>query len=160
VVVLYGLERQNEIDGGMQLFKYQVETPHLYGKTPTPLTIFVPMRVTNPLTLSDLSEDRTNVEPGSLGASKATHSSRPLFNEVNDSWSELSNHSSSRAYDISATRSKSDRVRFGVFKYQGSFLLLLKFIDRQRRVRPSCHSGRMNFGEVYDSWTTISMGRF
>lgn len=28
--VLYGLERQNEIDGGMQLFKYQVETPHLY----------------------------------------------------------------------------------------------------------------------------------
>ena len=33
-----------------------------------------PTLVTKPLTLSDLKDESTSVEPGSLGASKATHS--------------------------------------------------------------------------------------
>jgi hypothetical protein len=53
--------------------------------------------ITNPLTLSDLREDSTRVEPGSLGASKATHSSRPSFSEAKDSWSDSRSHWSSRS---------------------------------------------------------------
>lgn len=34
----------------------------------TPFTILVPTRVTKPLTLSERREDRTSVEPGSIGA--------------------------------------------------------------------------------------------
>ncbi len=40
----------------------------------TPFITLVPTLVTNPLTLSDRGEDRTSVEPGSCGASKAMHS--------------------------------------------------------------------------------------
>ena len=40
----------------------------------TPFTIFVPTLVTKPFTFSDLSDDKTNVEPGSFGASNAAHS--------------------------------------------------------------------------------------
>lgn len=40
----------------------------------TPLTTFVPTRVTNPFTFSDRNEDSTKVEPGSWGASRAAHS--------------------------------------------------------------------------------------
>lgn len=48
----------------------------------TPFTILVPTLVTNPLTLSDLNEDSASVDPGSLGASRATHSSKPFFKEA------------------------------------------------------------------------------
>ena len=67
----------------------------------TPFTIRVPTLVTKPLTHSDLNDERTSVEPGSFGASKATHSSRPLFNDARVSWNELRSHSSSRAYETS-----------------------------------------------------------
>ena len=58
----------------------------------TPLTIFVPTLVTNPLTLSDLEDETTSVDPGSLGASKAIHSSNPFLSEAKDSCNELSRH--------------------------------------------------------------------
>ncbi len=63
----------------------------------TPLTTPVPTLVTKPLTLSDRGEDRTSVEPGSRGASRAMHSSRPSLKEAKVSWRELSSHSSSLA---------------------------------------------------------------
>ena len=55
-----------------------------------------PTLVTNPLTLSDRREESTKVEPGSFGASRATHSSRPSFSEANDSCSDSRSHWSSR----------------------------------------------------------------
>ena len=64
---------------------------------PTPLTIRVPTLVMKPLTLSDLGDDTTKVEPGSLGASKAMHSSRPLLKETKVSCKLMRSHSSSRA---------------------------------------------------------------
>lgn len=57
----------------------------------------VPILVMNPFTLSDLDEETTSVEPGSLGSNKAIHSSSPLFKDAKVSCKELSNHSSSRA---------------------------------------------------------------
>jgi hypothetical protein len=51
-----------------------------------------PTLVTKPLTLSDLKDERTSVEPGSLGASKATHSSRPSFSDAKDSWRDSKSH--------------------------------------------------------------------
>jgi hypothetical protein len=51
------------------------------------------------LTLSDLRDDRTSVEPGSFGASKATHSSRPSLIDANESWRDSNSHRSSRSYD-------------------------------------------------------------
>ena len=51
-----------------------------------------PTLVTKPFTLSDLRDERTSVEPGSLGASKATHSSRPSLSDAKDSWSDSSSH--------------------------------------------------------------------
>lgn len=51
----------------------------------TPLTTFVPTLVTKPLTLSDLRDDRTRVDPGSLGARRAMHSSRPSFSDASES---------------------------------------------------------------------------
>lgn len=64
----------------------------------TPFTIFVPIRVTKPFTLSDRSEDRTSVEPGSTGAKRLTHSSRPSFRAAKDDWSEVRYHCSSLAW--------------------------------------------------------------
>ena len=63
----------------------------------TPLMIRVPTLVTKPLTLSDRRDDRTRVEPGSWGARRAVHSSRPLLNEARVSWREVRSHDSSRA---------------------------------------------------------------
>ena len=63
----------------------------------TPFTIRIPTLVTKPLTLSDLTDEITSVEPGSFGASRAIHSSRPLFRDARVSCSELRSHSSSRA---------------------------------------------------------------
>ena len=71
------------------------------GKRLTPLTIRVPILVTNPLTLSDRNDDRASVEPGSMGASKATHSCRPLFRDAKLSCSRFRSHSSSQAYNAS-----------------------------------------------------------
>ena len=67
----------------------------------TPLTIRVPILVTKPLTLSDRNDDRARVEPGSVGASKATHSCKPLFRDARDSCSKPRSHSSSHAYSPS-----------------------------------------------------------
>ena len=67
------------------------------GIEPTPFTIRVPTLVTKPLTLSDLIEEMTSVEPGSFGARRAMHSSRPLFRDAKVSWRELRSHFSSRA---------------------------------------------------------------
>ena len=58
-----------------------------------------PTLVTTPLTLSDLRDDRTSVEPGSFGASKAMHSSRPSLSDANESWRDSNSHRSSRSYD-------------------------------------------------------------
>ena len=44
------------------------------GGRHTPLMIRVPILVTKPLTFSERNDDRASVEPGSVGASKATHS--------------------------------------------------------------------------------------
>jgi hypothetical protein len=46
----------------------------------TPFVMRVPTRVMWPLMLSDLREDTTRVEPGSTGARRALHSSRPALN--------------------------------------------------------------------------------
>lgn len=43
----------------------------------TPFVTLVPIRVSTPLTVSDLCEDMTSVEPGSVDARRAAHSSRP-----------------------------------------------------------------------------------
>lgn len=51
----------------------------------TPLTILVPILVTNPFTLSDRTEETTRVDPGSFGASKLAHSCKPSRNEARDS---------------------------------------------------------------------------
>lgn len=66
----------------------------------TPLTILLPTLVTNPFRLSDRGEDTTKVEPGSLGASSATHSLNPSLKEASVSCSELSNQSSSCAFFV------------------------------------------------------------
>lgn len=65
----------------------------------TPFIIFVPILVTKPLTLSDRGDDKTKVEPGSLGARSNAHSWRPSFRERRDSCRERSSHSSSRVYN-------------------------------------------------------------
>ena len=67
------------------------------GERHTPLTIRVPILVTNPLTLSDRNDDRASVEPGSLGASKSRHSCRPLLRDAKLSCSRFKSHSSSQA---------------------------------------------------------------
>lgn len=67
----------------------------------TPLTNFVPTLVTNPLTLSDLCDESTSVEPGSRGASRATHSSNPSFRAASESCKDSSSHSSSLAWTVS-----------------------------------------------------------
>lgn len=68
----------------------------------SPFTMRAPRRVINPLRFSLRKEERTSVEPGSVGASSAAHSSRPALREVRLSWSAESSHSSSRA-DVSST---------------------------------------------------------
>lgn len=65
------------------------------GRGRTPLVIFVPIRVTKPLTLSERNDDKTRVEPGSTGASSFTHSSRPSFKAVKDDCRDLRYHCSS-----------------------------------------------------------------
>lgn len=67
----------------------------------TPLVMRVPILVTKPLILSDLNEDRARVEPGSVGASNATHSCSPLFKDAKLSCSRFKSHSSSHAYKAS-----------------------------------------------------------
>lgn len=67
----------------------------------TPLMIRVPILVTKPLIFSDLSDDRASVEPGSVGASKATHSCSPLFRDSKLSCSRFRSHFSSQAYNTS-----------------------------------------------------------
>lgn len=67
------------------------------GKTRTPFTIRVPTRVTKPFRLSDLTVDTTKVDPCSVGASKAAHSSRPALRDLRVVRSDDSSHSSSRA---------------------------------------------------------------
>ena len=69
----------------------------------------VPILVTKPLILSDLNDDRASVEPGSVGASKATHSCSPLFNDAKFSCSKFRSHSSSQAYN-SSTRYGFDNI--------------------------------------------------
>ena len=69
------------------------------GRRHTPFTTRVPILVTKPLTLSDRKEDRARVEPGSCGASKATHSCSPLLSDARLSCSKFRSHSSSQAYD-------------------------------------------------------------
>lgn len=63
----------------------------------TPFTILLPTLVMKPLILSDRKEDKTKVEPGSLGANKATHSSNPSLSEASDSCRDSSSHCSSLA---------------------------------------------------------------
>lgn len=63
----------------------------------TPLTTRVPMRVTNPLRLSERREESTNVEGPLSGESRAAQSSSPDLREAKVSWSEESSHSSSLA---------------------------------------------------------------
>lgn len=71
-------------------------TPQIEARNQlTPFTILVPTLVTKPLTLSDLTEDRASVDPGSLGASRETHSSSPLFSEARLPCISLRSHSSS-----------------------------------------------------------------
>ena len=67
------------------------------GRRHTPLMIRVPILVTKPLTLSDRKDERASVEPGSLGASKATHSCSPLLSDARPSCSRFRSHSSSQA---------------------------------------------------------------
>lgn len=50
-----------------------------------------------PLRFSLRREERTRVEPGSCGASRAAHSSKPALREARVSWREESSHSSSLA---------------------------------------------------------------
>ena len=87
----------------------------------TPLMIRVPILVTKPLTLSERSEDRARVEPGSVGASKATHSCSPLFRDARLSCSKFSSHSSSQAYNISTL--DTNRGALLAMGYQGALLL-------------------------------------
>lgn len=66
----------------------------------TPFTILVPIRVTKPLTLSERSDERTSVEPGSAGASNFTHSSKPSFKAAKEDCNEFRYHCSSLAYAV------------------------------------------------------------
>ncbi len=125
------MEANTSLEGRLQLLrraKYRDKnsrTVHLKegkkGTQHTPLMIRVPILVTNPLTLSDRREDRARVEPGSVGASKATHSCSPLFRDARLSCSKLSSHSSSQAYYISIF--DTNRGALQVMRYQGAFFL-------------------------------------
>ena len=64
----------------------------------TPFTIFDPTLVTNPFTFSDRSDDKTNVEPGSVGASNAAHSRSPSLKDASEICKECKSHSSSLSY--------------------------------------------------------------
>ena len=83
----------------------------------TPLTSFVPILVTNPLTLSDRSDESTRVEPGSFVANKAAHSSRPSLRAPSECWRDFSSHCSSsfccpkRQYNIHSTGIVSHRTK-------------------------------------------------
>ena len=74
MVLLSMLERERKREQILFLQKKGGIINVLSGILLTPLTMRVPILVTNPLTLSDLRDDRASVEPGSSGASKATHS--------------------------------------------------------------------------------------
>lgn len=76
------------------------------GDLRTPFTIRVPTRVTKPFRLSDLTVDTTKVEPCSVGAIRAAHSSRPSFKDFRVMRSDDSSHSSSRAYKSPLARAK------------------------------------------------------
>lgn len=89
------------------------------GVAHTPLTIRVPILVTKPLTFSDRSDDRARVEPGSFGASKATHSCSPLFRDVRFSCSRFRSHWSSQAY-VKHQYSTSSK-RFSCFQCTSEF---------------------------------------
>ena len=66
----------------------------------TPLTMRVPTRVMWPFTLSDRAEETARVEPGSIGARSAEHSSRPDFRDSKVSCKDSRSHASSRAYHV------------------------------------------------------------
>ena len=88
----------------------------------TPLTMRVPILVTKPLILSDLSDDRASVEPGSVGASRARHSCSPLLRDARFSCSRFRSHSSSQAYNASTCYSFPKS--FDSCEVPGSFLPL------------------------------------
>jgi len=81
-----------------------------------------------PFTLSDLMEETTSVEPGSTGASRAMHSSRPLFKDASFSCKELSSHSSSRAYHC--YQFLWFNIRAKILAYQGGLFRFDQFISR------------------------------
>lgn len=87
----------------------------------TPLVMRVPTLVTKPLILSDLNEDRASVDPGSVGASNATHSCSPLFRDAKLSCSRFRSHSSSQAYKASICYTF--RNTLPIVRYQRVFFL-------------------------------------
>lgn len=97
---------------------------------PTPFTIRVPTRVTNPLTLSDREEEIARVVPGSSGASRATHSCSPLFREPRFSCKRSSSHVTS-AFCDTCQDAGSKEVGSGA-DYQSSFFLLDQLFMRYR----------------------------
>ena len=62
--------------------------------------IRVPTRVMWPFTLSDRAEETARVEPGSIGARRALHSSNPDLRDCNVSWRDSSSHANSAAYQM------------------------------------------------------------
>lgn len=108
-------------------------------KSLTPLTILVPTLVTNPFTLSERNDERTSVEPGSFGASKATHSSSPSFKETNESCRDSSSHWSSLAWD---EVSRAEVGGLKVVSYQRLFLFGFELIGGNGWIDPGGHTGR------------------
>jgi hypothetical protein len=76
----------------------------LCGVERTPFTMRVPTRVTSPFRLSERTEVSTSVDPLSLGASSAAHSSSPAFSDCSVSLSCTSSQSSSRCCDTVCSR--------------------------------------------------------
>jgi hypothetical protein len=63
----------------------------------------VPILVMSPFRLSERTDDSTSVDPFSLGASSATHSSKPALSDCSVSCSCTSSHASSRAHEASSS---------------------------------------------------------
>lgn len=117
----------------------------------TPLTMRVPALVTKPLTHSDLWVERARVEPFSVGASSAAHSSRPSLRDCRVSWRDNKSHSSSRAWrtvqhSAALTASSLSTTGCTLAAYQRCFLLSDQLIRGYRRPH-GCGHGVIELGE-------------
>ena len=108
----------------------------------TPLTIRVPVRVTKPFRHSERWLDTTSVEPASLGAKRAAHSSSPALSDWNVSCSEARSHCSSAAC---------------ISRYQRMFVKMLTAERRWRKRTRDCSSSRASWSGAMGGHTAVDM---